>query len=445
MASPVRWIETRQVVPAVTALIALLFGAASPCPAQEESAEPPAEADGQAFAERSDTMRASHRHDPIEQHWHPFKEEIAGRGIGFELYYSADFFVNTRGGRNTEDAFQYRGLLDFGITLETEPLGLWSGGTFFVNFINNQGIDITERHVGDVQVVNNADAPNDTRLYEYWYQHALFDGRLRLKVGKMDANADFAGGLFRAEFVHSSPGVSPTIPMPTWPDSALGAVVFVEPVDWLYFNAGIFDARGTGTRSGFETAFHSPHESFTIFELGLRPTLSLFGQDDLPGQYAVGGWYHSGPWPVYFNDLGGRLAPRAETGNAGLYVTFDQLVYREPRADSEIEQGLGVFFQFGWAPSDKNEITQHYGAGFQYYGPIPGRDHDILGLGVHHVSLSGKVQSLEERYAETAIELFYKAQVTKWLSLKPDLHYIINPGGDGRDALVAGVRVEWTF
>ncbi|MGB0714686.1 MAG: carbohydrate porin [Phycisphaerae bacterium] len=382
-----------------------------------------------------------------------FNESLQDQGISFELYYNADFFSNTKGGLSTNGAFQYRGLFDFGITLETGPLGLWDDGTLFVNVINNHGIDITERYVGDLQVINNADAPNDTRLYEYWYEQGFLDQRVRIKFGKIDANNDFAGGLYRDEFVHSSPGFSPTMPLPTWPDPALGIILFLEPTDWFYLNIGLFDGMGSGTRSGFETAFHVPDDSFTIAELGFRPTLSLFGQDNLPGQYAFGGWYHSGKWDVLPNDPDSETPPLPARGNHGVYVAFDQLLFREPPdndgdvevEESETEQGLGVFFQFGWSPEDRNEISQHYGGGFQYYGPIPGRDDDVFGVGVQHINLSDRIQSLERRYAETAIEVFYKIAVNDRLSVKPDLHYVVDPGGAGRDALVAGVRLEWSF
>lgn len=374
-----------------------------------------------------------------------WKDSLTPSGISLSLSYSADFFYNAKGGRNTSGADQYRGLLGIDLTLDTEQIGLWPGGTFFLSAFENHGSDITERHLGDLQVLNNADAANDIRFYEYWYEHVFFDEKLRLKLGKIDANNDFAGGLYRDEFVHSSAGFSPTMPLPTWPEPALGVVLRLEPTDWLYVSGGIFDALGTGTRSGFETAFHSPDEVFAIAELGILTSLTIGEQRELPGQYAIGGWYHSGVWPVYFNDLDGRLPPRSETGNAGLYLTFDQFLYREPVQEAESDQGLGVFFQFGWAPSDRNEITQHYGGGFQYYGPIPSRDQDVVGLGVQHVSLGSRIQSLEKRYSETAIEFFYKVQVSECLSIKPDLHYIINPGGAGRDAIVAGVRVEVSF
>jgi porin len=49
--------------------------------------------------------------------------------------------------------------------------------------------------------------------------------------------------------------------------------------------------------------------------------------------------------------------------------------------------------------------------------------------------------------AEMALEVTYQAQITQWLSVQPDLQYIIHPGGnqDLNNALVLGCRVTVTF
>ncbi len=44
--------------------------------------------------------------------------------------------------------------------------------------------------------------------------------------------------------------------------------------------------------------------------------------------------------------------------------------------------------------------------------------------------------------AETNIELFYKAQLLPYLTIRPDLQYVANPSGRYRDALVFGLRFE---
>jgi porin len=48
-----------------------------------------------------------------------------------------------------------------------------------------------------------------------------------------------------------------------------------------------------------------------------------------------------------------------------------------------------------------------------------------------------------DRCAEMVIEVPYQAQITKWLSIQPDMQVIINPGGnkDLSNALVIGGRV----
>jgi len=356
--------------------------------------------------------------------------------VTLDATYTADFFYNLRGGINTSDAEQYRGLAVIELTFDTERLGLWEGGTFFVSGINNHGTDITERHVGDLQALNNADAPNDTRLYTVWYEQRVWRDRLSIKLGKIDANDDFAAPDYGGEFVHSSSGFSPTIRFPTWPDPGLGLIVSIEPAERLYVRGGLFDGQARGTRSGFDTAFSAPDDLISLLEVEVMTELDLFGQENLPGTYRIGGFYHSGLWDRFDEDA------EPHRGNGGVYLVFDQQLYLEHPRDENDAQGLGAFVQFGWAPSAYNEITEHFGGGVQYVGMIPGRDEDVSGLAVHHVNLSDDIRALDDRHWETAVELFHRFQINDSFSVKPDLQYIANPGGNARDAIVAGIRIE---
>jgi porin len=246
------------------------------------------------------------------------------------------------------------------------------------------------------------------------------------------------------EYLNSGPNAIANQPIPTYPDPALGVAAFLTPVEWMTLAGGVYDADGLGTHTGFDTAFHGENNSFTIGELILRSKFRS-GQRTLPGVYKTGGWYHSGDWDVYFNDLNGRLPARTHRGNAGFYAMGEQAIWRENPTDETDEQGLGVFFEFGWSPSKYNEMPGFYAGGFNYTGLIPGRDADITGLGFAHASLSGEVQSLEHRYSETVIELFHKVQLNEFISIKPDCQYIFDPGGDGRDAVIVGARLEVSF
>ncbi len=372
------------------------------------------------------------------------------RGLSIDATYIGDYWNNVAGGLNTSDAHIYQGAVDLALTLDTDATGLWEGGTFFIDFQNLHGRSITEEYVGDLQTLSNLDAPAYTQVSEYWYEQRLWDDRVRVKLGKIEVNADFAYLDYGVEFLNSTPGVAPTIPMPTFPDPALGVSVFVEPVEWLYGGAGVYDGfgEGTGSRWGFDTAFHDEDDAFTIYELGVRPEWAI-GGESYPGRYYVGGWYHSGD----FEEFPTR-EPYSETevmgttvadGNKGVYLGVDQWLFHETPGDDEDEQGLAAFFQYAWAPGAVNEITRVWGGGLRYAGLVPTRDTDVTGLGLFHAKLSDRIRKLEDRHSETVIEMFHRIQITPAIAIQPDLQYIVNPGGAGRDVLVIGARFEVAF
>ncbi len=67
---------------------------------------------------------------------------------------------------------------------------------------------------------------------------------------------------------------------------------------------------------------------------------------------------------------------------------------------------------------------------------------DITGIGVAHIIFSDMLPGFTK---ETDLELFYKIQLTPYVVLQPDVHFISNPGGEGqyRDAIVGGLRFEF--
>jgi hypothetical protein len=129
------------------------------------------------------------------------------------------------------------------------------------------------------------------QISEYWFQQDLFGKRLRIKLGKQDVNVDCCALDYGGDFINSSFGVIPTVPMPTFPDPALGASAFPEPADWMGLSAGMYDGAPNGGSLGFDTAFDGKGGGFGIVELTLRT--SLIGKRLKPGAYRIGFWYHS--------------------------------------------------------------------------------------------------------------------------------------------------------
>lgn len=363
---------------------------------------------------------------------------LIGHGVTPEATLIADASRNFAGGQH--DAGTFRHLFDLSIAFDMDLLAGIEGGVVFIDFQTQEGQD-GSAETGDLQAYSNIDAEDFTVLYELWYEQVFADGRVRIKAGKMDANADFAFVENGGEFINSSAGFSPTLlTLPTYPDPALGVAGFVEPEGLpMYLGIGIYDGAtqqglATGSR-GFGTLFDDPADLFLIGELGLTWTL---GPHALPGRVALGGWHHTGA----FDRFDGGI----EDGTSGFYLVYEQLIFRESEAAEGDDQGLGVFAQYGWADDRVSPIDHHLGAGVQRAGLVPGRDVDIAGVMVSSALLSDKPGAGFSDGAETAIEVFYKAQITPWFSVKPDLQYIVNPGGSGQhDAWVGTLRFELVF
>jgi porin len=139
-------------------------------------------------------------------------------------------------------------------------------------------------------------------------------------------------------------------------------------------------------------------------------------------------------------DVSQQRVPSAD----GYYIQLEQLVFRETRCDELNPQGLGLFVSYlprsfngeNPFPVIKNSVV----GGMVYTGLIPGRDDDVVGAGFAWARLDqgGTNQ-------ETAVELFYKANITPLMSVQPDIQYIATPSGIHPDALVVGMRFERAF
>ena len=357
-------------------------------------------------------------------------------GISGEYIYTGEVFLNARGGIATADSTRYRGNLDVVVQVDTQKQQLWDGGRFFLYGQSTHGRSISENYVGDYQLISNLDpAPKVeiAQISEYWYRQDLADGDVGFKAGKQDANADFAFADLGGDFINSSFGLVPTVPLATFPNPGLGLACFCRLHDHALLSGGVYDGLPDGGQWGFS-------------DLGRYGCMSLaqlqFHQPEdwgngLPGTLRIGGWYHSGNPEEVVADPHPRLLGH----NYGVWATADKMLINETGADGD-EQGLGVFGQCGWAPDDRNLVDQTYGGGVLYRGPIDGRDLDVVGLGVTSVLFGSPARQHFGLTYETVTEIFYKAYVTDFVVLQFDLQYVTNPGGEYPDSIAPGVRFE---
>jgi porin len=362
----------------------------------------------------------------------PAREALAEKGFSFDIAYIGEVFGNAHGGIQTRDSVRWRDDWSLFAELDTETAGWWEGGQFFLHLQSQSGDSITEEFVGDFQVLSNIDADDFSQVSEFWYKHWSPSGLASLKLGKLEGNADFAFVDFGVEFINSSAGFAPTIPLTTYPDQDWGVVADLNPVDWFSLTAGVYQGDPDGGRSVGATLRNLDSPMYMI-----QPALhyNLRGQE---GSFRFGWWLNETP--------GEDFRGESYDDQSGWYLTLDQWIYKENPDDDEDEQGIGLFAQYGSSDERKWEAHRFIGGGIIGTGLAPGRDDDKVGVYCGHVELSEEPGAGFEEDSETVVEVFYKYQVTPYCSIKPDLQYIRNPGGtDNPNALALGMRLELTF
>jgi porin len=133
----------------------------------------------------------------------------------------------------------------------------------------------------------------------------------------------------------------------------------------------------------------------------------------------------------------------SESGTYNVYGLFQQMIYRD--GDASSQKGLTVWGETVLAPkSSVNTMPYFVGGGLSYQGLIPGRDNDIVSTGVIFGSFS---RNIPRTTAETMIEVNYQITLKRWLSIMPDMQYVIRPSGSSaiRNAFVLGTEVTISF
>jgi porin len=357
---------------------------------------------------------------------------LAEHGVALDVVFTHDLVGNVSGG--LKRTVRFLGNADISLTGETEKMGLWKSGKIFLYGLGNYGGNPT-KIVGDTQVTSNIEAIDTFKLYEAWYEHEILGGSLTVLAGLHDYNSEFYSLEYAGTLLNSSFGigvdtaqVGPSI----FSTTSLAVRVRYHPVENVYVLGAAYDGvpgdpndpRGTQIRWDADEGF------FWASEVGM-----LSGEDERYFKAAIGGWIHT----ATAEDPAGNIHDE----NYGAYLIGEYLL--APEADAA-DQGLGMFLQVGRPRSSRNQIDWFIGTGLTYTGFFDARPEDTTSFGVAWARNGDDFLNANPELdrSETAIEFTYRAVLTPWLTVQPDLQYIVNPGTDPavQDAWVVGLRTE---
>jgi porin len=389
--------------------------------------------------------------------WGGLRTKLADEGILLRAHYLSETAGNPTGG--LRQGTQYAQQIDFGADLDLGKLIDLQGGTVHVTFTDRQGQSLAADDVGNlISEQEIFGGGQNFRLAELSYAQSLFQDRVEAKLGWIHATDDFATSPIYCYFQNNGfcgqpAGIAIDSGITTFPVASWGAVVKLLPRSDLYFMTGAYEVNPAlnDTGNGFNFGVAGATGVIVPVEGGWRPK---FGPDELPGNYKLGAYYDNSDATFFGSPLSGPAGTMA--GRSGGYVLVDQMLYREHLGS---DRGLTAFGVFLYADPDTALIQFYWEAGLVYLGTFPGRDHDSIAFGVNQSRISNVLVnqqnaqnalspgSVNVQSAETDLELNYRAQVTPWFTLMPNIQYVIHPNAETSipNAFVLGLQAGLTF
>jgi porin len=353
-------------------------------------------------------------------------------GITLDLAYTADLIAG--GGARGID---YLDNIDLTVTAQTGNTRL------FAYALYNNGRDFSGPRYPRGWVASNIETGvQAVRLYEAWIEQSFADGKVSLRAGLYDLNAEF--------------------------DALEASGLFINP------------AHGIGT--DFSQSGRNGPSIFPVTSLGLRAqftlgeqtTLRLAVLDGVPGdpvrprrtaiklgkgdgallaaeldrkigdwRLIAGYWGYTAPFedPLASAQAG---APVLRKGAQGAYLRGEGLISGAAQG-----RGLDAFFRLGWANGRFHAVEKFASAGLRWRGPIAARPNDQAGIAV---AWSGASHRAREALAlggeaiarrDWAFEATYALALTDWLSIQLNFQYFIDPAFErNRRAVMGGVRIN---
>ena len=408
-------------------------------------------------------------------------------GVKFTFTYYGDALGNPTGG--VYQGMAYSGRFATIVDVDLGKIMGWSGATFHVSEHQIHGPGLSFNYLDNLMVTSGVEALGSTRLFNLWIEQK-FGTQANLRVGQFSAGQEFMVSEYANLFVNASFGwpalASQDLPSggSTYPEGTPGVRLAIAPDDPLSLLIAVFDGNPAGqgynnpiTRDPSGILFRTNDPAFVIAEINYdynQDKIGGLGNDPnqegsqgraidrrttgsgLPGTVKFGAWVNGGVFPdERFNTLGGLLGvaggqPLPHRGDYAVYGVIDQILWRPGGGD---KRELDFFLRASAGPSDRNIIDAYFDTGFNWKAPLASRPDDVLGLAFAYARISPKAAA-EQRDVEAAtgtpmpiqnfeaaIELTYKMQLAKGWWFQPDLQYIIHPGGNIPDPVIASGTV----
>jgi len=397
----------------------------------------PIPAGGQNLAEQSN--ETGDYKDDLFGSWGGVRTKLKHYGVDVSASETFDVFANVSGGlKRSARAMSYTAL---NVELDGKKLTGTEGLTGVFSFFYNNGGRPDADLVGSAQGFDNTETDfNSGILYQAYLEQQLFGGKASILAGIYEVNNEFYVTDSSTLFLNSTFGLGTELAAggrngpSTYPYTSLGTRLKVNPGNDIYLLAGIFDGvpGNPNDPNANPVGLHSHDGELIIGDAGINPGNLKIG---------VGAWKFTEDKDHFTEiDSSGNAVRKADEG---FYVMGEKEILHQGE-----DRGITAFARFGTADGAVDQFSYAWSGGFTYKGVIQDREDSELGLGMTQAHNSRQfkeaaiIAGAPVDDNETTLELIYSDKPLPWLTLKPDVQYIINPGTTSgeHNATVIGIR-----
>ncbi|WP_350601033.1 carbohydrate porin [Pseudomonas sp. 65/3-MNA-CIBAN-0223] len=409
--------------------------------------------------------------------WGGVRSELLEQGVDVIVGYVGEAATNVHGGYNHDRTARYTAQWALGTHLDLQKLLGWNEAEFQLLVTERNGNNLSNDRVSDPRApqlssVQEVWGRGQTwRLTQMWYRQKFFNSALDLKFGRVGVNEDFAS--FPCDFQSLSFCSAPigNVAGDIWysgPVSQWGGRVRYNLDEHWAVQVGVYEQNPSylETGNGFKLSGSGTKGALVPVEIIWKPTL---GEEALPGEYRLGYYHSSASANDLYDDVNGNpqvltgQAPKLHSSKHGAWIIGQQQLTAH---NGDASRGLSVFASLTVHDKATSGIESFQNIGAVYKGPFDARPKDDLGVGIARLKVNDDVtkrqrlindstgigdyndpQYVPVQHSEYNIELNYGVHVTDWLTVRPNVQYVRNPGGvyEVDNAWVAGVKLQASF
>lgn len=380
----------------------------------------------------------------LDKYW-SYREKLADCGITFSTNITQFYFGNVSGGINQTG--RYSGHGDYVANVDFGKMGLQEGLFLKMRSEHRFGSSIAPATGALLPPTLASELPvsdsRDRYLTNFLFTQ-MFSEQVGVYAGKLDTldgdtNA-YAGGRGITQFSNSAFVATP-LALRALPYSSLGGGIVIMKDYEPLLNFLVMNPTDTADSAGFDELF----EEGVVVSTELRFATNLMGK---PGHQLFGATWSNRDFVSFDQDPRIILpnVPVARTsGTWAFNWNTDQVLWVD---SSDPTRHWGYFARAGFADDSNNPVAYFLSGGLG--GASPVRAGDGFGVGYFFLGTSNEVGPLLQDALGPigdgqGVELFYRANVNRFISVTPDFQWINQVRKETPDAYLLGVRMNIAY